>query len=275
MKSRDLEYDVARMFAADVAEHRMIVALDHGLHRHLVFQRRRHSWNGHFELITAPGSLTITGDRGAHVFRRDTDMFAFFRGYRYGYGINASYWAEKLPDYGRSVQVYSQAAFEQHLDELLDDLAAEYRYELLEWRAEVNEYGADAAGDKPQMPERLREARELIADARHYGNLSYREGADELRHELERAEAASDTWEWNVEDYDFSFLWCLHAIAWGVRQYDDAVKTGLHKIRTGVIAEAVPLPTTAPATPKPPPPVKKATAPRPYVVTAKTAAGVL
>lgn len=267
--STDLEYQVATSFAHDVAHHRMIVKLDQGLHRHLVFQQRRQSWNCHFELITAPGSLTITGDHGSYVFRRMADMFQFFRSGGSPYGINASYWAEKLPDAGRSVKVYSEHALEQHLKERLADLAEEYRQELAEWRLDAAGHGEDNAGDKPELPEVLRRARELVRDYRADGELMYQEGADALLRDLYRAGAVDDASDWDTKDWDFHFLWCLHAIAWGVRQYDAAVKSGLHIVRTGPLAWDTPLPTTAPAAPKRPAP-RKAT---PVVVTVQMAAG--
>lgn len=265
---RDIELDVARMFADDVTEHRMIVPLDQGLHRHLVFERRRHAWNNRFELITAPGSLTITGDRGAHTFRRLTDMFQFFRSQGYPYGINASYWAEKLPDAGRSVKVYSQHALEKYLREELRFLADEYQHELLEWRNKVAERGLTGAGDKPELPEQLRKARRIIFESRTDADLSFREGADELLRDLHSVGVARDSWEWDLTDYDFHFLWNLHAIAWGIRQYDAAVKSGLHKIRTEPIAWDTPLPCTPPAKPDPHEP-RKAT-PIDFTVRIKT-----
>jgi hypothetical protein len=231
-----VEQQVAKAFAADVANHRLIVRHDQGLYRHLVFEQPEHSWNDRFELITVPGSLTITGDRGAHTFRRMPDMFQFFRSNGNDHGINPTYWAEKLPDGGRSVKVYSEHAMNWHLKDMLRDLAEEYRRELVEWRAE--------GGDKPELPKVLRQARELVGDYRD--EISFRQGADDLRRELESIDAAYDTWEWDLDDWDYHFLHNLHAIAWGIRQYDRAVRLGLHKRRTGPMAWGTPLPTVAP-----------------------------
>jgi hypothetical protein len=278
---RDIERHVATMFAVDMANHRMIVRLDQGLHRHLVFEQPEHSWNDRFELITAPGSLTITGDRGSHTFRRMTDMFAFFRTSGDDrYRINPQYWAEKLPDGGRSVQVYDEDKTSERLKELLKDLAEEYRRDLADWRAEVAEYGDDA-GDKPEMPKVLRTARELVSDYRY--EIGYEAGARQLLGELESIGAASDTWEWDLSDWDFHFLHNLHAIAWGIRQYDNAVKSGLHKVRPALVAWDTPIPCTPPKKPakaKPKPIainaiVMLAPAPRPVVKTAAVVGGVL
>jgi hypothetical protein len=277
MRTADLETDVAHCFAGDVAGHRLIVRMDQGLYRHLVFESREHSWNNRFELITAPGSLTITGDRGAHTFRRVTDMFQFFRSNPdRPHHINIGYWAEKLPDAGRSVQDYSEQVARQHIKEYLDEaikmrdavqreLDEENARQLDEWREDLRAEGV-REGDPdypPPAPEREEDWPELVkarvlvdkalvvlADAEFDGALSYVDGARQVLGELERIGLASDTWEWDLTDWDFHFIWCLHAIAWGIQQYDNAVRTGLHRPRTAPVPWDTPLPTTTPAKPK-------------------------
>jgi hypothetical protein len=243
----DIEHQVATAFAADVAEHRMIVRLDHGVHRHIVFEQREHSWNNRFELVTYPGKLVISGDRGAYVFSRMYDMFQFFRRNGNEHSINASYWAEKLPDGRRSVQRYSE-------DTVL---------------ALVKEHIADWVEGEARDDGELQQVRELVADFEADGELMYEDGARRLLGELEHLGVVSDTWEWALTDWDYHFLWCLHAIAWGVQQYDHTVKTGLHVVRTGTLAWDVPLPTVAPAAPEPLP------KPKPAVKTLATIGGVL
>lgn len=262
MSTSDLERQVAAAFASDVTHHRMVVKLDQGLHRHLVFQQREHSWNCHFELITAPGSLTITGDHGSYVFRRMTDMFQFFRGNGNEHSINPSYWAEKLPDAGRSVRVYSEQTTRALLDEALADWEQEYPGRLAQYTADRQRYDATPADARwpydrngVREPEEIKapaECRELITEHERWGaGLDHEDGARELLRELEQISLVSDTWEWNLADWDYHFLWCLHAIAWGVRQYDAAVQAGLHVVRPGPVAWDVPLPTTAPQPPEP------------------------
>jgi len=286
MTDSHIEHQVATAFARDVAEHRMIVKLDHGLYRHLVFEQREHSWNDRFELITAPGSLTITGDRGAHTFRRMADMFQFFRVARssYNYGINPGYWAEKLPDSGRSVKVYSEATFKALLDEHMDDwrTGAEQRQQ----RYELDQVTWDSArpeerwprGDirQPEAPKTLEEIWEVIEDHQHYGiGSGYEDGARELLRELETLGVVSDTWEWNLTDWDYHFLHNLHAIAWGIEQYDAAVKSGRHTRRTGPAAWDVPLPTVAPKVPAPRKAKAEKGTPIRVTVTMAAAGGVL
>jgi len=284
MNRTDIETQVAKAFAGDIAEHRMFVKLDQGIYRHLVFQQREHSWNNRFELITAPGSLTITGDRGAHTFRRLTDMFQFFCRNGDTHGINPHYWSEKLPDHGRSVKVYSEDVLRQLIDEHLQEairnrdtiqheLDEENERQLEEWREDLRAEGVEQGNpDWPApTPERAKDWPELVAacklveqaqeeiqDYDDDGMLAWEDGARQLLKELERINLVSDTWEWDLSDWDYHFLWCLHAIAWGIRQYDNAVKSGRHVKRTGPVAWDVPLATVAPtiAEPKPERPIK-------------------
>lgn len=78
-------------FRKDVAQHRMTVIHDHGVHRHLRFGKPGDS-NLSFQITTWPGYLCYSGDMGCYVFFRVEDMFRFFRGER----INPGYWAEKV-----------------------------------------------------------------------------------------------------------------------------------------------------------------------------------
>lgn len=274
MRDRDIEHDVARMFAGDVAGHRLIVALDQGLHRHLIFESRAHSWNNRFELITVPGSLTITGDRGSYTFRRLRDMFQFFRCNPYRpHRINAGYWAEKLPDAGRSVKVYSERVariwIREHLqqavaerDELQREFDEENSRQRQEWREDLRAAGIEdpqdpdwvpfQGEDEADWPELIQarkvvdDALEILQDYPNEGDIGWEEQAREVLRELERVGLAGDTWEWDLDDWDFHFLWCLNAIAWGIQQYDRAVRAGLHKVRPAPVPWDQPLPTTAP-----------------------------
>lgn len=253
MRTTDIERDVATHFADDVAEHRLIIRLDQGLHRHLVFEQREHAWNNRFELITAPSSLTITGDRGAHTFRRMADMFQFFRQNGNNHRINPSYWAEKLPDSGCSVKVYSEDTLKANVEMYLKDWADEYEDRHGQWQLDFRHWKtvpfAKGYRPAPKEPKTIGELRELIADYEADGKLMYEDGARELLGELEQLGAVSDTWEWDLRDWDYHFLWCLHAIAWGIQQYDNAIRSGLHVVRSGPVASDVPLPTVAPTPP--------------------------
>lgn len=320
----DIEYCVGRMFASDVRNHRMIVKHDQGVYRHLVFQRREHAWRDWFELVTTPGMLTISGDRGTYSFRRLHDMFQFFRcNPDRPHRIDASYWAEKVPGAGEDVNVkaYSEDVLREHLDEALREMIAqrdeiqkeldeeneqlleewreEYEQELAAWKADQGQVDDDPSisedavavefepmpelGEPPELgkvedwPELLKvskiveESLEEIQDYDDDGYLMHLDGARELLRELERIGLVSDTWEWDLTDWDFRFLWCLNAIAWGIQQYDRAVRDGRHIVRSPLIPWDTPLQTTPPAEPEPPKtPSRPQLPPIKYMVTVKT-----
>lgn len=187
---------MAERFTRNTADHQMTVLHDDGLYRHLRFAQPEHSWLYWFEIVTWPGSLTVKGDCGTFTFSREADMFGFFRAHHGSYSaINPSYWGEKTPGGVRSVREYS----EDQAKKLITDHLAE-----------VAESGTEVPAS----------ARERIADYDDEGRLGYEDGARDLLAELEKAGVVSDVWEWDLTDWQWEFLWCCHAIAWGIAQYD-------------------------------------------------------
>lgn len=187
--------EIAERFARDTATHQMIVALDDGLYRHVSF-RRPGTTLYRFDLITWPGHLTVTGDCGTYVFARTADMFGFFRGKDRGW-INAGYWAEKLR---------------------APEPAAAKRYDVDVLRRLVHEHVAEDIRDGRAPRGIGRAVREDIYEAPESLDES---GAHALLRRFEyQGYRFSDTWEWDLTDWDWQYLWCCHAIAWGITQYD-------------------------------------------------------
>lgn len=205
---RDPYASIARRFKSETRNHTLTVLLDQGLHRHLHFQEPGRSayW---FDLITVPGALIFQGDGDSFVFRRDRDMFAFFRG---PVGrINPHYWSEKLTNGRNSVKAYSSKLLEQHVKDVLDEagtwgdrprgLVKAVREEILE-SCEIDHEDA---------------ARQLLSEFEFYADP-----ADRLDSRKKPDFTFSDTWEWDLRDYDWWFLWACHAIVWGIARYDTA-----------------------------------------------------
>jgi hypothetical protein len=126
-------------------------------------------------------------------------MFEFFES-DHG-GINPQYWAEKLQGPGH-------------------DMARSYSHEALvarvhEWAREVCEWG----DFEDVYPSLLIGAidREILDS----GTTHEQDGHERLRL-LEDELGWRDTWEWDLREFDFQFLWCCWAIAWGIRQYRGA-----------------------------------------------------
>jgi len=183
------DYEIEQ-FTKDTAEHEMTVKRDDGLYRHLLFKRPDRStyW---FELVTWPGCLAIRGDMDGFVFSRIEDMFEFFRGDR----INPGYWSEKIISEGtrRGTMAYSEADFRQSVSDWAAQLAEEY----------------------PGIVEAVEE--EIFGE-----DIWHEQGAMQAVAEFEYKGARYDAYDESFDDYTYQFLWCCHAIQWGIAQYDKA-----------------------------------------------------
>lgn len=185
----DLYADAADRFRRDTADHEMTVLHGDGLYRHLRFRDPTSSFSW-FDLITWPHNLAINGGMGSYAFSRMEDMFEFFR----GGDINPGYWAEKLRAAGQDgVKSYSEDRFRQivteHVEEADDPaLTVAAKEQILDNEGIHYESGAWAA-----------------LNAFDYADFRFR-----------------DIWEWDLRDYTEQFLWCCHAIRWGIAQYDAA-----------------------------------------------------
>ncbi len=237
----DDRYGAAR-FAADTAKHKMTVLHDDGLYRHLRFQAPGTGFYW-FDLVTWPGRLAFTGDMDGYVFARTTDMFEFFRTGSITADnpnrINPGYWAEKTDGGRRSCKEYSDKRFKQLVDEYIAEHAEEFpglaaavetELEDVDWQHEdsAREFLRDFEYVEETEPNVVRTRADYNA-VRLNRNAPVSEVADAVRACEEARRNATfrfhDTWEWELSDYTWSFLWACNAIAWGIRAYD-AVKAG-------------------------------------------------
>jgi hypothetical protein len=197
--------DSAERFAADVRGHQLTVLHEDGLYRHLRFQKPGTGFYW-FDLITWPGCLAINGDMEGYTFSRVEDMFTFFRASS-GWNsktINPQYWAEKLRAASR-VKQYSEEKLRQLVSET------------------VSYHAADYPGLRTAVKRRVLGSEDL------YYEESARQVLDEFVHgkppergERDQRFRFADTWEWDLTTYSHQYLWCCHAIQWGVGQYDAA-----------------------------------------------------
>lgn len=244
------EQQVAARFARDTAGHQMTVLHDDGLYRHLRFMSPRTSefW---FDLVTTPYALIFKGDGEAFVFTINAtrDMFDLFRKTSYRGGINPGYWSEKLASHRDAAWTYSQRLFDEEVTRDLE--AAEEHYPGIgaAWAEHVEfEYNT----------EHEEEARRALDDFR-FGEsyratctkcdwsldddswMTARRGMAEHTKEAGEKHTGSvrdltftfsDTWEWQLRDFDWWFLWACHAIVAGIARYDRARSYGLTALAT-------------------------------------------
>lgn len=195
--------EVIRRFPQDVATHEMQVIRDDGVNRHIRFKRPGTSCY-YFDLITWPGHLCYTGDMGTFVFQRLHDMFEFFRTDR-KYGPNFGYWAEKLIaiDKGGVVE-FDEVRFTQKVNE--------YR---VGWMRRMKEEGHNKEERRDLWEKVEDEVLGRAQDGEHAANSAvweFRDGEFEFTDFFDGGSCMR---------YNFHFIWCCHAIAWGIKQYDD------------------------------------------------------
>lgn len=204
-------------FVRETAEHQMTVLRDDGLYRHLRFKRSDGSSFYWFDILTWPGRLVICGDVGDYMFSRSQDMFTFFGdgGSSQGFdserwGINPYYWGEKLrgASHGRDqARHYSEDVYKARVREWLKDVI------------EAEDLDVDATTSL-----RAAVAEELLDDG--FGELADEgEARRRLRDFEHSGHEISDSWEWDLREWDWSYLWCCWAIVWGIDKYRAAVPT--------------------------------------------------
>jgi hypothetical protein len=205
------EKEAAIRFVNDVEEHELTVVKDDGVYRHLSVRNPKGSgfW---YTILTWPGSLVIRGDMGTFAFSRLHDMFEFFRS-KPGY-TNVGYWAEKLTAVDRhGLKQFSEDSFREHV-------AGELRGwvdEILAGMGEVDDHEQRAA---------VATRAYLLIKAVHDEVLTEDVVSEDLAvHALaafkhEGKYQFHDSWDWDLNEYTYQFLWCLHAIVHAINMYD-------------------------------------------------------
>jgi hypothetical protein len=191
MTSKDF---TSERFYLDLNNHKMTIIRDEGFYRHIRFSKPN-SNEMYFELTTWPGYLCFSGDMGCYVFQRINDMFNFFHTTR----VNIPYWSEKLEAYDR------MCGFEKFdAEKLVEQILEQFE----EWEFEDMSVQTDARLD----------LNDLIADIK---DCEYLEEAANLLDDYKSIEDHEFDFSdgYNAESYTYHFIWCLHAICWGVNKY--------------------------------------------------------
>lgn len=214
-------------FLRDIARHEMTIVRDDGVARHVRFAIPDSS-DMHFDLITWPGYLCYTGDMGTYVFQRDRDMFEFFRRGSRGqpYQIDFGYWASKVEAADAAgIRQFRHEKFQALVRSWVDDSANDDR---------PGEDDAAAAALHAAAYAELRAAVEDEVASTDDNAVRCYDAANEFSHNGDAWQAFhgkdaafefSAVWEGfdhATEAYTFHFLWCCHALAWGIDVYDQA-----------------------------------------------------
>lgn len=188
--------DTYTCFLSNVRKHELTILLDQDCHRHIRLAIPGSS-QYHFNIVTWPGYLSISGDMGAYTFARLRDMFTFFRDPAMANKINCQYWHEKAVAVDRDggPKQFSQERFKKAV---IADSA--------EWEVRL--------GDAQRIRDEI--TSELINQ-----HVSNEHEAYQLIHGFEALDGQHfQDFECNLMEWTFHFKWVLHAIVWGIKQYD-------------------------------------------------------
>jgi len=197
-------------FLNDVRNHKLFIERDDGVYRHLKINSG--SFNQSYEIITWPGGLLYTGDMGTYEFERTTDMFCFFR---YGLdqktgdiNINSSYWAEKC---------FAESVNENGIREFDSD----------RFNKNVKEHWENYFEDNTESEEAKEVWEEIESQGLQSDDSEY-ELINALNnfstYDIETNFNFWDFWEDACESKTYHFIWCLYAIVYAIKLYDEYKK---------------------------------------------------
>lgn len=190
-----------KRFLRDVRNHKMTIELDQGVHRCLYFGTPGTGCY-HFRITTWPGHLAISGDCGSYTFARLRDMFELFRDQTGRNRVNTSYWSEKLQAvdwHGDQEEVDAEAyvkairrCMAEHMNRLTlaeaKDVVREARYDYIFDAPSTKEYAVSRAMNW-QCP-------------------------------MTQSYPFEEFWDFRITKPSFRLVWCLRAIVWGIKRYD-------------------------------------------------------
>jgi hypothetical protein len=190
-----MKHPTYETFLRDVKDHKLEILLDSGVHRHIRCKKPESSVF-YFDVVTWPGFLAYSGDMGSYTFWRTEDMLTFFRGDR----INPSYWSQKLEAICKTDGYVEYSKDElarhcwDHMRELRGSISAEQRGKI-----------GERIIDEVLVAASLEDAHRRLA-----------------KFEVDGEPFFSDTWEWDLTDYSYRFVWCCYAIVHAIGMYDAA-----------------------------------------------------
>jgi hypothetical protein len=139
---------------------------------------------------------------GTYVFACLNDMFEFFRASQpedAKLRVNHGYWGEKV-----------QAA----------DHAGVTEYSAARFRAAIEWHLSEECTGEPPSPDLLAAVKNEVLSEADDGEYAAKKAAIDFT--FGGRQVFTDFWETNTSDYTYRFRWCCYALAWGIRQYDEA-----------------------------------------------------
>ena len=209
-----------KRFLFDVADHEMKIVKNDGLHRFVRF-KKPDSGVFHFDLITWPYHLCITGDMGTFVFSRVEDMFAFFRGdLKSKHPINPSYWGEKM---------LSESRFGGFKEYDPDDFRRRVKNEFESFYEDSEDEKA-----KAKTWEELEDRVLTFADDKFLAFNVVNDFKSRDGFYFDMAEFG------DCKSFTYHFIWCCYALVYGINLFDLKTEVGDFLCKqTGEVCELV------------------------------------
>jgi hypothetical protein len=210
---RKTEEQIKESFLTNVSNHSMNVLQDNGVYRHLEFSNNGSS-NQKFSLVTYPNHLVFSGDMGTYVFSRLHDMFGFFRNPELS--INAYYWSEKVESISKNggLKVFDEDLLNESIETRVNDICAD----IEDWfednkDEEIETVEAFEAAFRAEIKSHFECAE--MDEYRHISTI------DDFQSSVIDDLDFTDCYEWmDTECLSSRYLWCCHAVVWGIQQYD-------------------------------------------------------
>lgn len=212
MSKGSQEEVVKARFEKCVEQHDIVIERAAGVFRSVLF-RSPDSGIHAFRLVTWPGALCISGDVGTFVFERIDDMFEFFR----DRPVNSHYWHEKCvaAAYPHGCERFSaDRARESVLTKLGVTEVEAGDVEFDEFANTEELWAMDEPERAKQLGRRFLEMDGGASDAEDFW-WSLRQFEDTYRDFVRDL-----TSELQTQEFTHQYLWCLHAIVWGIARYD-------------------------------------------------------
>lgn len=196
-------------FLKTVKENEMEILLDTTSHRHIRFTGGTHC----FDIITWPDHLCVAGRLGNFLFRRDGDMFNFFRSASNApITINPHYWYEKLKAYDSdrlaikfNIETFGDSCIDAIKQYFLPDQMHHKHQEELEDLLE--DFSSDVLRDDWD------DVKQIVKNNLENYSFMFKDKTFFSFTEEQCEEISGD-------DFTYSFIWSCYAIAWGIQQYD-------------------------------------------------------
>jgi|TARA_Y100000310_G_C20663729_1_gene806263 hypothetical protein len=192
-------------FLESIKNHKMDIIKNDNLNRHIRFKQPDTN-NCYFDLITWLGHLCIAGDMGTFVFSRLDDMFKFFRNDPKSetLEINLGYWDEKIVSESRfgGVKEFSNKKFKDAIKDYFNMVF-------------------DDSDDDEKKKNVWQDIEDQILSHSFENGYEAHGVASEFE---SNGFIFQDFWEYNLEEYTYHFTWCLYAIVYGIKQFDENQK---------------------------------------------------